>query len=835
MRIITKRVYRRVSAVFALLAFVVGAFLTTMLPVSAYTEDSIATPVADNISPSDNQSPGPGNGSWHDLIMSDHGRVGSVQAGLYFSSPQTTARTVTLHTNTGQCWTNNGTDISKPGNTWGARNTVGSDNFHTNHTYVVVQVNGVTIATITGDNLCGGDHSFTVPANSAGIYGDNYSSFPYRARLTVRWVTGGDFNGWSDCGSDKMLHSWSCGSNCSHNSSSASGSDDCVRTSIAEGSNGNGSNYNFRFRADSDARIGILANQENSIVHTNNGYHKLYYPFGVSCNEQAGRGGAQAITIYDADNGVSGVQGDNNPLQFFVGTISDGKITPLPASAYVSSGGSIVVTGGTKVANQYGDSNFAFQPSDNGNNGGSTTVSLNGMSAADYVVVIDHINDHQFINVKVPADEIYGDPSVSCHYPTASCSDSLVGTVANMWPGESGKVGYTVRTQYVPGTPAGSITGAHAGTNGTLSASGSTLSGTFGFTVPANTLPGPYMVGGGSFASNGPGAIAYNATCSPASITIMVGYMPYFKAYGGDVQTGYYPSPNDASCYDSGGGIDAWNMGNRGANNYAGAGSQFGVDALGVVTGFASGQPDNTRSGAAFTRANGPPLVSPSQDKYGGSSGDTSTRRCVDYTTGLTDVSGNLKSNGILTNLEPDTYTGAGVVPTGDIANHYTLYVKGNLYLDHNITYAPGPYTLNSIPSFKLVVTGNIYIASTVTQLDGVYVAQPDSSGAGGSIYTCASNISGAPKALPVSGLSYSTCGSQLTVNGSFVAKKVYLLRTGGTLNDRIANTDTYGNGGMLPTSNAAEQFIYSPETWLGQASFGNPTPAAIISLPPVY
>jgi len=117
-------------------------------------------------------------------------------------------------------------------------------------------------------------------------------------------------------------------------------------------------------------------------------------------------------------------------------------------------------------------------------------------------------------------------------------------------------------------------------------------------------------------------------------------------------------------------------------------------------------------------------------------------------------------------------------------------------------------------------VKGNIYIAPGVTQLDGFYIAQASSGSAtNGVIYTCAS----APfTAAPLNRNLQNTCSTALTVNGSFNARQVWLLRTAGTL-----------------STTPAEKFNYVPELWLS-APFDNGLGGtsgdydSITSLPPV-
>jgi hypothetical protein len=111
------------------------------------------------------------------------------------------------------------------------------------------------------------------------------------------------------------------------------------------------------------------------------------------------------------------------------------------------------------------------------------------------------------------------------------------------------------------------------------------------------------------------------------------------------------------------------------------------------------------------------------------------------------------------------------------------------------------------LPLFYLVVKGgDIYIDRGVSQLDGIYIAEPDSNGRGGHIYTCA----GPDPANPGSDIPYdtsstdlfsaSTCQNPLTVNGAFVAKDTYFWRS---------------NGSYYKQDGAAETFNYVPMLWL--------------------
>lgn len=249
-------------------------------------------------------------------------------------------------------------------------------------------------------------------------------------------------------------------------------------------------------------------------------------------------------------------------------------------------------------------------------------------------------------------------------------------------------------------------------------------------------------------------------------------------------------------------GIVSWNRGASGS--YGGAGTQYAAIALSNLQDFATGQGSAIApTGLSFAN-NSDGDINLAGGMFGGHYDGAA---CT-----------------------PNYFSNANNVQTGNvtlgaqtIANgvHKTIYVDGNVYITGNIVFSGGPYANTSqIPSFSLIVKGNIYIAPGVTQLDGFYIAQPASAGdTKGVIYTCTSS---AFNAAPLDRNLQNICSSPLTVNGSFIGRQVWLLRTAGTL-----------------TTTPAEKFNYVPELWLS-APFGNGLGGdagdynSITSLPPV-
>lgn len=155
-----------------------------------------------------------------------------------------------------------------------------------------------------------------------------------------------------------------------------------------------------------------------------------------------------------------------------------------------------------------------------------------------------------------------------------------------------------------------------------------------------------------------------------------------------------------------------------------------------------------------------------------------------------------------------------------------TIYVTGNATIMGNITYASTSWSSEAdIPSFYLIVKGNIYIDKNVTQLDGVYIAQP-SDASNGILYTC-TNGSTLYNSNVFSNL-YTNCNQQLIINGAVIAKQTRLLRTYGSLRDATT-----------PPGRPAEKFNFTPEVYMVNPNLPATSTTTtkydfIASLPPV-
>ena len=300
--------------------------------------------------------------------------------------------------------------------------------------------------------------------------------------------------------------------------------------------------------------------------------------------------------------------------------------------------------------------------------------------------------------------------------------------------------------------------------------------------------------------------------------TFTVTYLPYLQVYGGDVMAGASPTTAGGTgmcATNADAGVFSWN--NHTAD-FSGGGAQYAVQALAAIQDFASGQDSDAPSPAGLSFANtytpaDAGKLAAGQGLFGGYFGGTGAD--CDFTSDITSAPATANTTIGTTTIAAGTQT--------------VRYITGaDVYIDGNIVYAgTGGWTkVTDIPYFKLVVVGgNIYINSNVTQLDGLYVAEPDSSG-GGTIYTCASALDTA--VTPAAGGYFNTCKHQLVVNGAFVARQVQFLRTAGSLGQAKA-------GDTIAANHSAEVFNYTPELWLprGAAAAGGGY-AAITALPPV-
>ena len=274
----------------------------------------------------------------------------------------------------------------------------------------------------------------------------------------------------------------------------------------------------------------------------------------------------------------------------------------------------------------------------------------------------------------------------------------------------------------------------------------------------------------------------------PATSCAKVIARPIVHFHGGDVSVGSPFTSSICATNPTNSSIVTWP-----GVSHGGSSVDWAAYASGNITNFATAKKQNVNvpRGLAFANTVG------SGNVYGGSYGPMP---CIANHAGMktAGISSIGSLNASLASGSYD-YSGPNInnSPTIPKGRQLVIYVDHDLRIGSNISYdrttGGGWASVDDIPGLKVVVTGNISIAPGVSQLDGIYVAQPDSGGNGGNIYTCADVVSGNPIS------NHDTCKQTvLTVNGSFIAKRVVLGRTAGT----------------AIQGQPAEVFNYLPEIW---------------------
>ena len=339
------------------------------------------------------------------------------------------------------------------------------------------------------------------------------------------------------------------------------------------------------------------------------------------------------------------------------------------------------------------------------------------------------------------------------------------------------------------------------------SVSGTPLSGTSGAFSLSSV--GNYSYSW-SFSPNPiPGYVITNNAVNCPGTTFTVLSAPYLSVKGGDVVAGSNINVTSSCSTTIASGILSWN------NNTLGSGTTMAAQALAAIYGFASDQgSSNPHNYLSFANSNTP---TNGIDGQFGDSPCTPTfatqTSFTTYTTPLTSVSPGMNAynvNIVISGLS---------IPLGQKS---TIYVNGNVSITSDIKYDTTSHwsisgSTNSIPSLKIIATGDIVIDPSVTQLDGVYETTGD-------IYDCSTHTSGANIGLyqnhtgPGNNLCYT---NPLTVNGSFIANRIFFQRTGG---------NAYTSG-----SPAAETFNYGPEDWLSSPDSSTGAFSSFQQLPPVF
>ena len=318
---------------------------------------------------------------------------------------------------------------------------------------------------------------------------------------------------------------------------------------------------------------------------------------------------------------------------------------------------------------------------------------------------------------------------------------------------------------------------------------------------------------------------------------------PVFRAFNGSISAG--------QCSNNGGGyLASWYNNNTSLqlSQYKGSATNLATLARKETVGLASAKGNSTLYGSnvlTFAKNTSP---TKDQDKDSPLLGEAfSAVPCLkdasqsSSSTALT--SSSLDWNSILANEDRQyTFKGSLNIPQNNAYNKKaSIFVEGDVYISGNIVYAnSGSWAQASdIPKLIIRAKGNIYISGSVTQLNGLYIAKPKDSTTGGSIYTCANvgtNTTSGGVGYTAAQL-WDNCGGKspltpsnsLTVYGVFIADKINLLRTAGSLRSAV---DIDG---------AAERFYLSPEIYLnGTNLYTNSSSSgvlpydAIYNLPPV-
>ena len=381
-----------------------------VLVIGSGVAQAIPTDLVGSVSPMASQTDG--QHPFHNLILSDHGKVQSVLVGMYFR----TAGDQQFRVNVSQ-WCD-----MRPGN-----------NYAGNKTFIVLEY-GSQVTYITGQQACNGwldGQTFTIPAGQ--IQQNFRDSTMFGARVSLRWVRDND-----------------------NNSACVGGANSCnpIRNYLSGVASGEGSRIRFRFNPlGGGSRVGLIetnnastSETNNSIVQASGEYSNIYMPFGLSCSETNALANG-SVSVYDADNGLAA---QSQSLYFYVGTLgANGAVTPLSASDYRGEGGGAATgindirvtedpasgtrTGVTQALRDNSRGYPVFTPSNFNNVGGVTTVQIFRVQpATKYVLMIMRQHAGQFTYIGVPGDALFGSPDFECQSAEIIPRATVNGSDANI-------------------------------------------------------------------------------------------------------------------------------------------------------------------------------------------------------------------------------------------------------------------------------------------------------------------------------------------------------------------------------------------------------------------
>lgn len=334
---------------------------------------------------------------------------------------------------------------------------------------------------------------------------------------------------------------------------------------------------------------------------------------------------------------------------------------------------------------------------------------------------------------------------------------------------------------------------------------------------------------------------------------------PYLKVFGGSVWAGSKFNTSASACTSfTGGQIRTYARYNAGAS--FGSSAQYAAQALSDIVGntadkgFYSGSqrtPPSATSAGYLTIANNgwtPP-------NWGGNMGGgrclvdffDPTAKNTRFSTTLPDPGASADINTLTNNSQYSHSGNFTLTASAPTSKRVTIFVAGDVSIPSNISY-PGVYSpsdlddpadptdTDNIPYVTIIARGNIYVGRNVETLSGLYIAQPDTSGNKGEVFTCSNGFSAVAAANRFTdcngpgginpllatcngGSSGNNTGKPLTIYGAFIARKTHFDRTNGTL--RCASP---AHGVLFPelftSEKMAEKFYLTPELYLGQPVF---------------
>ncbi len=300
-----------------------------------------------------------------------------------------------------------------------------------------------------------------------------------------------------------------------------------------------------------------------------------------------------------------------------------------------------------------------------------------------------------------------------------------------------------------------------------------------------------------------------------------ISYVPYMKFYGNDIYAGATFMSEDPACVIKESDIIGDSIIDRDAKIARGSSGEYasfatgGMDQLftaGRRTYNPEGLPTTVAEGLAFGNFGSSGTTEATTKTL---KGDYNGERCLDFTKIVPDGVKPITSN------SGDLRSILGEV---NVSGNVYVIVDGDLNVNTNITLDDAWAGIKNIPNLVVLVNGDIIINRNVTDMQGIYIAQPDSSGRGGNVYTC-----GNVALIEISSL----CTKQLRFKGALVAKHVDFYRSFGLLSKDSTENEPVGS------STISESFEFLPEIYVQQTRTTNKADLDvkydfITSLPPV-